>query len=76
MKGSVLVVLIVLEGLEEVVVLSEGLVAASLGHVEGSFLHLLAPECHGLLSLVACTGVDQLLQLLIAGDLPSFLEAQ
>lgn len=76
MEGSVLVVLIVLEGLEEVVVLCEGLVTAGFGHVEGSFLHLLAPEGHGLLSLVACTGVDQLLQLLIAGDLASFLEAQ
>lgn len=74
MKGSVLVVLIVLEGLEEVVVFGEGLVAAGSGHVESAILHLLAPEGHRLLSLVACAGVDQLLQLLIAGDLASFFE--
>lgn len=58
MKGSVLVVLIVLEGLEEVVVLGEGLVAAGLGHVEGSILHFLTPEGHWLLSLVSHIGVD------------------
>lgn len=76
MKGSVLVVLIVLEGLEEVVVLGEGLVAAGFGHVESAILHLLAPEGHWLLSLIACTGIDQLLEFLIAGDLASFFEAQ
>lgn len=58
MRESVLIVLIVLEGLEEVVVLGEGLVAACLGHVEGAVLHFLAPEGHGLLSLVSHVGVD------------------
>lgn len=76
MKGSVLVVLVVLEGPEELVVLGEGLAAPGLGHVEGAVLHLLPPEGHRLLSLVARAIVDQLLQLLVAGELSALLEAQ
>ena len=58
---SVFVVLVVLEGLQEVVVFGEGLLSPCLGHVERSVFHLLAPESDCLLPLVPHAGVDQLL---------------
>ncbi len=58
---SVFVVLVVLEGLQEVVVFGEGLFSPCLGHVERSVFHLLTPESDCLLPLVPHTGVDQLL---------------
>ena len=73
---SVFVVLIVLEGLQEVVVLCEGLVSACLGHVESSVFHLLPPESDCLLPLVPHACVDELLQLLVTADLPPLLEAE
>ena len=72
---SVLVVLVVLEGLEEIVVLGKGL-ASSFGHVEGALLQLFTPKSGRFLSLVTHIRIDQLLQLLVARYLSSLLETQ
>ena len=70
---SILVVLVVLEGLQELVVFGEGL-TTSLGHVESPILHLLTPESDGLLPLIPHVCVDQLSQLVIACYLPTIFE--
>jgi hypothetical protein len=72
---SILVVLVMLEGLQKLVVLGEGL-TTSLGHVESAILHLLTPECDRLLPLIAYICADQLPQLLVACYLPTILETQ
>lgn len=68
--------LVVLEGLQEVIVLCEWLVSACSRHIKSSVLHLLTPESNCLLSLITHISVDELLKLLVAADLPSFLEAK
>jgi hypothetical protein len=69
-------VLVVLEGLQELVVLGEGLAPARLRQVERPVLQLFPPESGWLLPVVACARVDQLLQFLVVGDLVPGFEAE
>ena len=72
---SIMVMLVVLEGFEEVVVFGEGLVGASPGHVVGSVLKLFSPESDGLLSLISDIGIHKRFEFLSGSYLAFFLES-
>lgn len=58
--------LIVLERLQKLVILSEGLISACLGHVVCTVLQLLTPESSCFLPLVADICIDEFLEFFVA----------
>ena len=68
--------LVVRVGLEEVVVLVEGLAVAGPGHVEVAVAQLLAPEGDRLLLGVVLAQRQQLPELLVGGDLPALVQPE